>query len=134
MLSELDRLQEEMNRLFGGSRGVSAAPDFPAVNLWTRDDSAVLTAEVPGVDPREIDISLVRDTLTLRGKRAPESHGEDEACHRQEREFGEFARTFQLPFAVDPEKVAARFQNGILAVHMERIEEEKPRKIAVKVS
>jgi HSP20 family protein len=122
---EMERLQRQMNRLFddynpGDGRSYK---DFPAVNLWSSSEGAMLTAELPGV---------VGDTLTLTGKREPEKMGEDVRYHRQERSFGQFVRSIELPFTVDANKVEAVFEKGILYVHLPRTEAEKPKKISVK--
>src|SRR5512139_2082225 len=77
---EFDRMQ----RTFGTTAGMQEV-EFPAVNIWTAADSAVLTTEVPGIDPGSLDISVVEDTVTLRGSREPEKLKEGESYHRRER-------------------------------------------------
>jgi len=131
---EMDRLQSEMNRLFNVyyPNHLRPAPAFPALNVWTNEDSLNVTAEVPGVRPEDLDISVVGDTLTLSGTRKPEELDDNARYHRQERGYGEFTRSLQLPFPVDVEKVEATFRNGVLLVAMPRSEEDKPRKITVK--
>jgi HSP20 family protein len=108
------------------------APAYPALNVWTNEEGLNVTAEVPGVSPEDIDISVVGDTLTLNGTRKPEELDENARYHRQERGYGDFTRSLQLPFQVDVDKVEATFRNGVLMVAMPRLEEDKPRKIAVK--
>jgi HSP20 family protein len=130
---EMDRLQREMNRLFSDVSGRNrVAPSFPAMNVWTNQEGAVVTAELPGVNPDDIDIAVVGDTLTLNGARQPEELQEGERYHRQERGFGKFTRTFQLPFQVEADKVEANFEKGILYISLPRAEADKPRKISVK--
>ena len=130
---EMDRLQREMNRLFSDvSTRSRVAPSFPAMNVWTNQEGAVVTAELPGVNPDNIDIAVVGDTLTLNGERQPEELHEGEKYHRQERGFGKFTRTFQLPFQVESDKVEANFEKGILYISLPRAEADKPRKITVK--
>lgn len=131
---DIEQLQQEMNRLFNSaySRRRQVAPDFPAINVWTNDDGAVVTAELPGVNPEDIDISVVGETLTLSGARQPEELKDGEKYHRRERRFGSFNRSFQLPFTVEADQVEAVFEKGILHVSLPRSEAEKPRKIAVK--
>ena len=134
---EMERLQHEMNRLFSDSFALSGGrttPSFPAINVWTNEDSAVVTAELPGVSPDDIDISVVGDTLTLTGNCAPEELSDDAKYHRRERTFGKFTRTFQLPFKIEMDKVEAVFKNGILHLSLPRAEAEKPKKIAVKAA
>ena len=130
--SDMDRLQREMNRLFepfaGGRRG---AGSFPAVNIWTGDDEALLTAEIPGVDPDKIEVTVKNDTVTIRGNRELDDLKEGESYLRQERGAGTFARSFALPFHVDGDKVGAQYQKGILQLTLPRAEADKPKKITV---
>ncbi len=134
---EMERFQREMNQLlsetFGESRP-SYAPDFPAINVWANQDGAVVTAELPGVNPEDIDVTIVGQTLTISGSREPEDLGEDVKLHRQERGFGKFTRSFELPFLVDDAKVEAVFEKGVLHLSLPRAEADKPKKIAVKTA
>jgi len=135
---EFDRLQREMNRLFdtmstGGTR-LRAAPSYPAVNIWTNNESAVITAELPGVDPESVDISVEGETLTLSGERKLETMAEGDKYHRRERSYGKFSRAIQLPFLVDAGGVEALFNNGVLQISTPRAEADKPKKIAVKTA
>ena len=132
---EMSRLQREMNRLFSDSfslAGGRVGPSYPAMNVWTNQDGAVIAAELPGVNPEDIDISVVGDTLTLTGNRQPNALLDGEKYHRRERNFGNFSRTFQLPFQVVAEAVEATFKNGVLHISLPQAEEDKPKKITVK--
>lgn len=121
---------ERLNRTF--SRTIAGEPkEFPSVNVWSSAEKAVVTTEIPGIDPKEIDIAVVGKTLTLRGSRQPEDLKEEESYHRRERWHGQFTRMFDLPFKVDAEKVSARFAKGVLSISLPRAEEEKPRKIKI---
>lgn len=124
-------LQSDMNRLFSGYDARSEG--FPAVNIWGGHDNVVVTAELPGMDPKSIDISVVQGQLTLSGERTVNAPDGDMECHRQERGQGAFTRSFRLPFDVDSSKVTARYQDGILTIDLPRLEESKPRKISVSV-
>jgi HSP20 family protein len=131
----MERLQREMNRLLSGTSrwpGQSAAPGFPTMNVWTDQDGAVVTAELPGVNPEDIDISVQDDTLTLRGNRAPDEVQEGGTYHRRERRSGSFTRSFQLPFQVASDQVDASYAKGILSITLPRAEADKPKKIAIK--
>ncbi|RCK74338.1 MAG: Small heat shock protein [Anaerolineae bacterium] len=130
---EVERLQREMNRLMENfsPRRIQAAPSFPAVNLWVSDEGIIVTAEVPGIQPEDIDVSVVNDLLTISGERQPEQHSEEVRYHRRERGCGKFARSIQLPFAVDANKVEASFKDGVINITLPRKEEEKPKKIKV---
>ena len=134
---EVERMQREMDRLFANFYGTSrfqTAPSFPAINVWTNQEGAVVTAELPGVNPEDIDISVVGETLTLTGSRQPEELQEGEKYHRRERGHGKFTRTFQLPFLVESGKVEAIFDKGILHISLPRAEADMPRKIAIKTA
>ncbi|MDD2696219.1 MAG: Hsp20/alpha crystallin family protein, partial [Anaerolineales bacterium] len=86
----------------------------------------------PGVAPIDIDVSVVNDTLTLSGERAPDAAEAGAQYHRSERGFGKFSRSLQLPYGVDANKVEATFKNGLLRITLPRKEEDKPRKVKVK--
>ena len=139
---EFDHLWHEMDRLFTNQPTRSMprwnsgaqwnrAHSYPATNVWTDEDGAVVSAELPGVDPEDIDISVVNDTLTVSGTRKPEE--EKEASYTlREREHGEFTRTFQFPFQVQGDQVKATLDTGVLHITLPRTEEDKPKKIEVK--
>jgi HSP20 family protein len=128
----MDRLRREMNRLFSDVPTTAGAPGYPAMNVWSNEDGAVITAELPGVNPEDIDISVVGDTLTLSGTRQPVELPENAVIHRRERGGGKFSRVFRLPFPIDSGEVDASFENGVLSVTLPRPESDKPRKIAIK--
>jgi HSP20 family protein len=131
---EMERLRREMNRLFSDwptRARLSAAPSYPAMNVWVDENSAVVTAELPGVLLEHIDISVEDDTLTLRGDRQPDTE-EGVTYHRRERRHGGFLRTSKMPFRVDTDNVVATFKNGVLSIVLPRAQEDKPKKIAVR--
>jgi len=131
---ELERLQREMSHMYDAfypSR-LRPAPGYPALNIWTSENGLNVTAEVPGIKPEDIDISVVGETMTLSGERRPEELQEGAQYHRQERGYGKFTRSIQLPFPVDVNKVEATFKNGVLQVALPRAEADKPKKIVVK--
>lgn len=130
---DVDRLQREMYRLFeeNNPARLRRAPGFPALNVWANEESLKITAEVPGVIPEDIDINVVGETLTLTGVRKPDELNEGARYHRQERGYGTFTRSIQLPFAVDVNQVEATFKDGVLNISLPRAEEDKPRKIIV---
>ena len=124
---ELRRLQEEMDRL---SRSAATPQGFPAINVYAHQDGIVITAELPGVKEDDLDITVHRDTVTLRGQRQDQPEGA-QGHHRRERRSGPFGRTFSLPFNVDPERVEARLRNGLLTLTLRRPEHDKPKRIRV---
>ncbi len=128
---DFERLHRDVNRLFNNIR--PAGPSrFPALNVWTHENSAIITTELPDFGAEDIDISVVNDTLTLKGERKSETLQEGEVFHRQERRTGKFSRTLQLPFKVAGDRVDAEFRSGILRITTPRAEEDKPRKIVIK--
>jgi HSP20 family protein len=120
-----------MNRIFSGI-GQEVSQNFPAVNVWVGENDAMVKAEIPGAEIEKIDISVIVDSLTISGSREPVTLGEGESYHRQERDFGRFTRTLQLPFNVEVNKVDARYENGILSITLPRAEADKPKKVAIK--
>jgi len=130
-LQEMQRLQREMNRVFSGLEQ-PLNPEVPPLNAWVGESDVVVSAELPGVDPGKVDVSVVGDTLTISGAREAAALKEGESYHRQERSHGRFTRSLQLPFHVEAGKVEAKYDKGILRVTLPRAEADKPKKIAVK--
>jgi HSP20 family protein len=130
-LREMQRLQQEMNRVFSGL-DQTGSRENPPVNAWVGESDVIVTSEIPGIDPEKVELSVVGDTLTISGSREPEGVKEGENYHRQERSFGRFTRSLQLPFHVEAGKVEAKYEKGILKITLPRAEADKPRKIAVK--
>jgi len=126
-LRELEGMRRSLRRF-----DMPSTVEFPATNVWVSEDKAVVTTEIPGIDPDTLEISVMGDSLTLRGSRQAEELKEEESYHRRERWSGQFTKTLQLPFAVEPGKVEARFSKGVLYIALPRAEAEKPRKISVK--
>ena len=134
---ELRRLHDEMGRLAGafvpaaGPALAAAAGGFPAVNVYAGRDGVAIVAELPGVEPGDLEVHAHQDTLTIRGARRPAA-GDGRAYHRQERRGGAFTRTVQLPYRVDPDRVEARLEDGVLRLSLGRPEEDKPRRIEIR--
>ncbi len=105
----------------------------PAVDVYENKDSVVVKAELPGLDPKEVEISIEDGTLYLKGERKSESEGQRDGYHRLERSYGSFARAFTLPDSVDPEKVSAEYKDGLLSVTLPKREESKPKKVKIAV-
>ncbi|MBN1381849.1 MAG: Hsp20/alpha crystallin family protein [Deltaproteobacteria bacterium] len=128
---EMQRLQSEVNRLFSGFTQ-TAGQDYPPINIWMGTDDVVVTAEIPGVDVDKIDISVLGNRLTLSGAREGSELKEGESYHRQERNYGRFSRTVQLPFNVEASKIDAKYDKGVLTITLPRAESDKPKKINIK--
>lgn len=135
---EFERLQQELSRINreAGQRHSPAADvvEFPLINIWRNGDTAVVTAEIPGVEPEDVELSVIEKTLTIKGIRKPEEDVAAEAYSRTERGHGTFNRTVEMPFKIDAEKVDAHFKKGVLYVTLPRAVEDKPKKISVKVN
>ena len=132
--AEMRSLQREMNRLFDGYEGGAPMSRFPALNVWGNDESVVVTAELPGLEIEDIDISVVNNQLTIKGVRKADKPAENTVCHRTERAAGNFVRTVRLPFTVENDKVEAKYDKGVLTITLPRHEATKPKRIQIKTS
>src|SRR5262249_3219724 len=133
LFNPLQQFQTEMNRLFDRwvDGGRSGPAGFPALNVWEDTENVFVEAELPGVEFKDLEIYVTGgNELTLKGQRRPPTP-ERGVWHRQERNFGAFGRTLTLPFAVDPDKVDARFENGALREPLTKHESARPRNIVV---
>jgi len=132
-----------MNRLFEESyRGRAAATEHedewalggtwaPAVDIYEHEGNIVLKAELPGVDPKDVDVRVENATLTLRGERKVDQEIKRDHYHRVERSYGGFSRSFTLPSVVDTDKIKADYDNGVLRVVLPKREEAKPKQITI---
>jgi HSP20 family protein len=127
-------LQREVGRLLQTLEPIpswrSPRP-FPAINLYDAGDRYILTADLPGMAPDELDLSLTGETLTLRGERRRPEGVNDESYRRQERPFGRWSRSVTLPERIDAAGVSAQCSQGVLVVHLPKSEDVKPRQIPV---
>ena len=132
--NQMRQFQGEMNRLFDRWTGPGPAggAGFPALNVWEEGEHVLVEAEVPGLDLKDLEIYVTGgNQLTLKGERKPPAV-EKGVWHRQERQFGKLSRSLTLPFPVDPEKVDARLEDGVLLLRLAKHESARPRKIPVK--
>jgi HSP20 family protein len=123
---ELDDWFERLGAAVPAAHGV-----FPALNLYEAEDAYVLTAELPGVAPEDLEISLEGSTVTLRGERKSANES-DASVHRSERPAGAFRRAIDLPVAIEGEKVEAVHRHGVLTLRLPKAPEHRPRLISVK--
>ena len=115
---------------YQGTRGV-----FPPVNLAETEKGFVLSAELPGVAPDAIDVSIEGSTVTLAGQRKVEyAAGEGVSVHRRERQSGNFRRAFELPVEIDVDRAKARHKNGVLTLELPKSASVEPRQIAIETS
>ena len=132
-ISELQRLHGEVNRLFEREPRRWARAEYPPMNVYTGDDEVLVKAELPGHEAGKLDVSVVQNTLTIRGER-PDDADESRNYHRRERMAGKSLQSLELPLDVDGNDVEASLKNGILTVRLPRVVEERLRKIEVKAS
>lgn len=131
--NDFDQLRREMRRLFDGSAPNTAGVGvFPPLNITQDADNFYVRAEVPGVTASELQISAVKNRLSIAGKRQIPQEHERVSWHRRERAEGSFNRSITLPADVDTERVEARYVDGILTLKLPKAEDAKPRQIAVK--
>jgi HSP20 family protein len=105
----------------------------PAIEVLEKEDKFVVKAELPGMKEEDIDISVVGDTLTIKGERKAESEVKEEDYYCCERSYGSFSRSIALPSSVDAKKIEASYENGVLEVSLPKTPEVKPKKISVSV-
>jgi HSP20 family protein len=140
---DLVSLQERMNRVFDDAfRGASRSEEdwalggswAPAVDIYEQGHDIVLKAELPGVDPKDVDVRVENNVLTLRGERKLDNEVKRENYHRVERSYGAFTRSFTMPNMVDTEKIKAEYKDGVLRVSLPKKDEAKPKQISINVS
>jgi HSP20 family protein len=133
--------QDRFNRLFnetfanafGGGEELGGRAWNPAVDIYETDHDLVLKAELPGIDPKDVDIRVENGTLYLRGERKQEKDVKEGSYHRVERSYGSFTRTFALPNTVNVEGIKADYSDGVLTLTMAKREEAKPKSIKINV-
>lgn len=130
--SELRQMERQMNRMFRDIHG--RGTDYPAMNYWSNENEAILEVEMPGVSAGDFEVTVADDVVTIAGERKDPHQQEIATAHRQERAFGKFSRTLQLPFEADSEKVAAHYENGVLRITLPRRESTKTKKITIQAS
>jgi HSP20 family protein len=134
----LRRLSNALDEAFGtyqeeDGRTITASW-YPACDVFEDKEAIKIVAEVPGVKPEDVKLSLENNLLTIRGEKKQQAEERSERVHRYERSYGAFERTFALPSTVDPERIQAGYENGILTVAVPKAERARPREIPVKVS
>jgi HSP20 family protein len=131
----LDQMRREMDRAVDTrtAEGSSVATSdwVPAVDIKEEKDSFVIVADIPGVDPNDIEVHMENGMLTIKGEKESEKKEEREGYKRVERSFGSFYRRFSLPDTADAEKITAKSNNGVLEVRIAKQEQVQPRKISV---
>lgn len=135
----LQRLNRILDEAFAGlpfpeQENVITSTWFAPTDVSEDENSLRITMELPGVDPNDVRLSLENNILTIRGEKKHQMEENAERVHRSERTYGMFERTFVLPNSIDPEKIEARYENGVLFVTIPKAERAKPREIRVNTS
>jgi len=127
-----------INRIFdvlGSLNGDSTEASWvPPVDIFEDAEAIRIIAEVPGVKPEDVKISLENNVLTIQGTKQQVAEEHADRVHRYERTYGEFERSFTLPTTVDANSIKATYENGVLSVTLPKVEKAKPRQIAVQVA
>jgi HSP20 family protein len=137
---DLSDFQHQMNRLFDNFLGQASEPGpmdrswAPAVDMYETANEVVVSAELPGLNEKAIQLSITGDLLTIRGERQGNEEVKDGSHYRRERWFGRFERTLALPVPVEASKVKATYRDGVLTVKLPKVEEIKPKEIKIEVA
>jgi HSP20 family protein len=131
---EFDRLFKEAFSPMSGETEVSTRSWAPPVDIYETEDAIVLKAELPGIDPKDVEVRVEDNTLYLKGERNYEKEVNEQNYHRIERSYGSFARSFSLPNSISAEKVKAEYKDGLLTLTMPKREEAKPKTIKIDVT
>jgi HSP20 family protein len=137
---DFSTLQDRMNRIFreafspeGSDEALTTSNFAPPVDVYEDEHNINLKIEVPGIDEKDINVSIENNTLTVRGERRFEKDEKEENFQRVERMYGSFTRSFTLPNTVDPEQVSAHYEKGVLRIRLAKKAEAKPKQIKVSV-
>jgi HSP20 family protein len=128
--NRVDSLFRDMNET---DTPLTTASFVPAVDIYEDDQKVVLKLEVPGIEEKDLDVSVENNTLTVKGERKFEKEEKEENFHRIERRYGSFYRAFTLPTTVDTESVAANYSAGVLKLELKKKPEAQPKQIKVSV-
>jgi HSP20 family protein len=141
-VGELTKLRRQMDRMFDdwprflgrqmGEEGLRGEW-MPAVDICETKEAFEVTADLPGFDSKDVDVSVQENTLTIRGERRREEIKENETVHRIEREYGVFERSFSLPRSADSENIQAKYRDGVLSLTVPKREEAKPKSLRINV-
>ena len=130
---EMDRLFDDFVERFPTRRDFEDRMWSPDVDVHETDSEVVVKAEIPGMEQKDINVTIKDNVLTLKGEKMQEKEKKETNYHRIERTYGSFSRSFTLPTMVVSDKAAAQYKNGILTVTLPKSEEVKPKEIAVEL-
>jgi HSP20 family protein len=137
---DFERMRRDMDRLWesfferGTLRGEEAGEWLPSLDVAETKNEIVVKAEVPGLEPKDIDISLSDGLLTIKGEKKQEREEKEENYHLVERSYGSFTRSIRLPKEVQSDKINASYKNGVLKVVLPKSEEAKKKEVKIKVA
>ncbi len=133
-------LQDSINRLFHDAFPRSLGDDDlalsswkPVVDIFDRQDSIVIHAELPGITKEDVSIEIKENVLTLKGERSETKEVSEDKYFRKERSFGSFYRAFTLPSTINPDSIKATFKDGVLEIEIPKPEEQKPKQVQIKI-
>lgn len=130
-----EELQGELDRMlataFGAFGPTTSAGVFPLVNVFDQAEAYVVKAELPGVDPKKVEVQVEDDTLTLRGERAFTEPNQEVAYHRRERGAGQFRRVLRIPGRLDAAGAKAQYRDGVLTVRIPKAKETRPQRVEI---
>ncbi len=139
---ELENMRREMDRIWGNffsetpmrrGEALEWGEWFPEFDLSETKNELIVKAEVPGINPKDVSISLVDNMLTIKGEKKQEKEEKEENYHLLERSYGSFTRSVRLPQEVQSDKITAAYKNGLLKVTLPKSEEAKTKEIKIKV-
>lgn len=138
---DLLSIRDEVNRLFDNfftglperRRGLLEGEWAPSIDVAETDNEVVVTAELPGVEQDNVDITITDDVLTLKGEKKEEKEVKEKNYHRIERSYGSFQRSISLPAGVQADKAKATYKDGVLHITVPKVEEAKPKQIKINV-
>lgn len=137
-MTSLRRLNNLLDEAFGwtgdreGSSGTITSAWLPPVDIFEDKDGLKIIAEIPGVDPENVRLSVENNMLTIRGEKRQVAEETSERVHRYERTYGSFERTFALPATVEADDIDAEYENGLLTISLPKSEKARPREISVR--
>src|SRR5215470_17430123 len=142
MLDLLYNLERRMGKVFNdpltyvdwGIPELATAAWVPAVDIFEEPEYLRIVAEIPGVKPQDVKITVEDNVLTIKGTKEQVAEEKAEKVHRYERTYGAFERTFTLPVSVQPEKIKAAYENGVLTITLPKVEAAKPHLIKIEVA
>jgi len=133
---ELERMKSQIERIFTDlserTFGESTAGVFPLINLTETNDNYYIRAEMPGIKPEDLNMTITGDSFSITGERKIPEENSNAKYHRREREAGKFSRIVKLPSLVQTDKVEAESKDGVLTVILPKAEEAKPKQISIK--